>query len=228
MDAPLTLMMFREELCRFKKQLETELRTALKKDLVEELTASISSVLRAEIQDLRDKVKELSVENEKLKMNYTDQFEEIVEEASRRHQKRKKVIISNIPEPSCGSIQERKDGDRNAVKNLVLDLGLEDVQIEETQRIGKIDSKRPRLLCITCSDKASKFELLRSAKELRKSEKYENVYINPDLTFMQRETNRKLRIELKEKREQGLDAIIKNGKVMLRRDVVSASVRNFH
>ena len=56
MDTPLTLSVFREELCRFKKQLENELRIALKKDLVDELTASISSMLRAEIQDLKKKV----------------------------------------------------------------------------------------------------------------------------------------------------------------------------
>ena len=83
-------------------------------------------------------------------------------------------------------------------------------------------------LCFTCSDKASKFDFLRSAKELRKSEKYKNIYINPDLTYIQRERNRKLRNELKEKREKGFDAVIKNGKVMLRRDAESVPERNFH
>ena len=173
-------------------------------------------------------MEELSQENEKLKENYAVSLEEMVEEANRRHQKRKKVIISNLPEPSSGSLQERKSEDRSAVCEIISDLGLDDVDFE-TQRIGKTDSKRPRLLCVTSSDKASKFELQRSAKELRKSEKYRNIYINPDLTFIQREKNRKLRNELKEKREQGLDVFIKNGKVMLRRDAVSTSRgRNFH
>ena len=231
LDSPLTLSMFREELLRFKKQLEVELRMAIRKDLVDELTGSISAIFREEIQGLKDKVKELSLENEKLKKHCTEQFEEMVEEANRRHQKRKKVIISNLAEPTSGTPQERRDEDKSTVRDIIRDLSLDVFDIEETQRIGKIDStrKKPRLLCVTCSDKASKYDLLRSAKELRNIDKYKNIYINPDLTFIQREKNRNLRKELKEKREEGLDVIIKNGQVVLRRDAVSGSGgRNFH
>ena len=228
-DPALTLSMFREEMLRFRKQLEDELRAALKKDLVEELTASISAIFRAEIQDLKVKVKELSHENEVLKEACADQLEEMVEEANRRHQKRKKVMITNLPEPSSGTHVQRKDEDNNTVRDIISDLGLNEIVIEDTQRIGKIDLKRPRLLCVTCSDKASKFDLLRSAKELRKFDKYRNIFINPDLTFIQREKNRKLRKELEDKREQGLDVIIRAGQVILRQDAVSGqSVRNFH
>ena len=136
--------------------------------------------------------------------------------------------VSGLPEPSSGSLQERKDDDKDTVRDIVTELGLSPMNISDTQRIGKIDSKKPRLLCVTCADKSSKFDLLRSAKELRNSEKYKHCFINPDMTYAEREKNRKLRSEVKEKRQQGLDVIIRNGKVVLRRDAASSGVgQNF-
>ena len=204
-DVPLTLSLFKEELASFKTHLEYELKTALKKELIDDLSASISSMFRSELHDLKERVKQLSEENEKLKLKSADQLEEIVVEVSRRHDKRNKIIISNLPEPSSGSLQERKDEDRKTVHELARVLGLSYFSIQETQRIGKIDSSKPRLLCTTCADKNTKFDFLRSARDLRKSEKYKHCFINPDLTFAQREKNRTLRRELNEKREPHRD-----------------------
>ena len=228
-DVPLTLSLLREELSCLKKQLNDELKSTLKKELIEELTSSITNIFRSEIQELKERVKQLSQENERLKADHAGQLEELVEEANRRYQKRKNIIISNLPETLSGSVQDRKKDDRNLVQEVAKELDLLPFDIKEVQRIGKIDSKRPRLLCVTCSDESSKHNLLRSGKHLRNSRKFKHCYINPDMTLIQRENNRKLRKELNEKRQQSLDVVIRNGRVVLRQDLpASGNGKNFH
>ena len=112
--------------------------------------------------------------------------------------------------------------DMMTVGDIAGELGLSQFAIQEVQRIGRMDSRKPRLLCVTCADKSTKFDFLRKSRDLRYSQKYKKCFINPDMTFSQREKNWKLRSELKEKRDQGLDVIIRNGNVVLRQDVTSS------
>lgn len=61
-----------------------------------------------------------------------------------------------------------------------------------------------------------KQEILRRSRELRKSDQYKRVYINADLTPMQRQKQREMQIKLQHRRTRGEDVIIYRGKVQSR------------
>ena len=57
--------------------------------------------------------------------------------------------------------------------------------------------------------------LLQKAKTLRQSSTFANIYISPDLTQQERDQNKKLIEELKQRRANGeVDLIIKRGEIV--------------
>ena len=134
-DTPLTLKTLKEELSNFKKQLESDLRNSLKGELVNELTASITSLLNTEIQALKGQIGELKLENERLRLSRSEEMEAVAEEVNRRHEKKKNIIISGLPESSSGSPQERKEEHKMLVYDVAKVLGLTKYDIADTHRI---------------------------------------------------------------------------------------------
>ena len=87
-------------------------------------------------------------------------------------------------------------------------------EIKDIIRLGTKKSGSARPLKVTFSNIDIKREVLSKSKLLNAG-KHKNVFINPDLTPKQREQDRKLRIELKERRDAGeKDAQIKRGKIV--------------
>lgn len=226
-ETPLTLNLLREELMNFKSSLKAEFWREVRTELVAELKESIASIFRSEINSLKERIEALEKREEKGKEDVHNQIEDVVEEANQRYERRCKIIISNLEELSSGTVAERKERDRNKVLEIAAELCVDGFGVEDCHRFGKIDLGRPRLLSVTCSDKASKLNILRSARNLRGIDEYRHCYINPDLTLMQRNANKKLLLELKEKRNRGLDVIIKRGRVVPRQSVYPQA-ENFH
>ena len=86
-------------------------------------------------------------------------------------------------------------------------------------RLGKKtedSSTKPRLLRVTLENVEVKKQILMKAKHLRDSVdgNLSKVFISPDLTPKEREANRKLREELKARRDQGENVVIRNGKIV--------------
>ena len=68
---------------------------------------------------------------------------------------------------------------------------------------------------IKVESEGSKWEILRSARKLRSSNEFRNVYVNKDLIKEDREKEKKLRYELKERRDKENGVfVIKGGKVV--------------
>ena len=149
--------------------------------------------------------------------------EEILNEVEDRHAKRKFLIISGLPECKTGSPSERRFQDAETISELIADIGIDQFVPEKVARIGPLNQGKPRLLRFKCSDTSEKFSILRHAKNLRNNVKFPNIYINPDLTYIQRQRNKALREELKRRREAGENVRIRRGVV-----VESDSILNFH
>jgi hypothetical protein len=65
-----------------------------------------------------------------------------------------------------------------------------------------------------------KFRILKACKELKKRQEYKNVFINPDRTPLEQAIDKRLRHELKERRENGEDnLVIYRGKVINRNEI---------
>lgn len=151
-------------------------------------------------------------------------FSSITQEIEDRNHRRLNLIVSGIPEGE-GCLEERKSADKEKIETLLGDLDDEwdDDVIEHVHRIGNNVSKGPRLIRVTCSGESVKKDILRRAKQLRNLPVHSNVYINPDLTLQQRDENKRLRNEVKARRSQGENVMIRNGKIVERRNI-----ENFH
>lgn len=140
--------------------------------------------------------------------------ENVLREAEERHKRRKYVIVSGLPEPSTGSPEERKFEDEKSMVALAQKIGVEGLEVNDTTRLGPLSSRKPRLLRFKCPSLKIKVSLLRAAKKLRKHKDYEKIFINPDLTKIQRENDKMLRSELKARRMAGEPVVIRFGRIV--------------
>lgn len=123
--------------------------------------------------------------------------------------KRKNVVIKGLTIPSTSS------NDLNTVTEIISDLNCNIGSISPTiKRTGKNND----LLIVTLTEEKSSY-LIRNAKNLRNFEKWSNVFLNPDLTRAQSETQYLLRQALKEKKKSEPDKtwIIKNNKIQAKK-----------
>ena len=95
---------------------------------------------------------------------------------------------------------------------------MEKFKIIKTIRLGgrNQDQKiKPRVLLVQLEDTSQKSLTLNLAKNLRKTEKWKQTYIAPDMTKQQREERRKLRVEMKRRREEGEENLtIRRGRLV--------------
>ena len=132
------------------------------------------------------------------------------------------LIFHNLPESDASDIEDKKSDDIDKVKSIFSNLEVDYTEISKPTRLGKKmktdDGKeRPRLLRVRVGDVNVKRQALAKAKELKNESNsiWKKVYITPDLTFKEREENRKLRLELNTRRDKGEeDLIIRNRRIV--------------
>lgn len=137
-------------------------------------------------------------------------------EIHQRQLRRKYIMLSGVPEPNVGSLLERENADREAIKSVADELGC-DLNFCNVQRIGRLNTGRARLLRFKCKSEESRNHLrLANAKKLRTASQshLKNIYVNPDRTKMERESRKVLLSEMKERRQAGENVIIRNGRVI--------------
>jgi len=147
--------------------------------------------------------------------------DEIIEEIKEEEEKKKRqknLVVYKIEESTNENKEERELEDKEKCLNLMnrcLEIKVENNDIEKLVRLGRRnENNRPLLVIMREKDK--KYEILSNASKLRNAqeEEHRKVYISPDLTIKQREENKKLREELKRRRENGENLYIKGGKLV--------------
>lgn len=171
----------------------------------------------SEIKEIKDSLKWLNSDPIKF------EFEEICNETTERWKKRKYLIVSGIAEHSSGDVEERREKDAKMISLLAQEMGVEVLEPEEVSRIGRVNPAKPRLLRFKCEDSDARRQMLRNSKNLRKSERFQGTYINPDLTKNQRIRSAELRKEVKKRRESGENVGIRRGQI-----VDLTENKNFH
>ena len=132
------------------------------------------------------------------------------------------TALHNIPEHEGGSATEKREHDLQMIKKITDGIcGKDnDIKVEKVIRLQGRDQKgsdevtRPRLLLVRFEKKEHAELVLNNRFGMREAG-FKNMYINKDLSKEQRENERKLRKELKEK---GRDThMIFRGRVVPRR-----------
>ena len=177
--------------------------------------------IRTKIQELNETVKRVQDKCSKLEEERRNDDEAIFREFEERYRRRKCIIISGLNE-SSGSLEERRKSDRDAVEELVQEIGVNDMDLvaDQVSRIGPLNtnSSRPRLLRVKCETMEEKLSILRLSKKLRDCEEYKGIYVNPDLTLKQRELGKIQRQELKRRRDTGEDVVIRRGQIIAKQN----------
>ena len=143
--------------------------------------------------------------------------QKMVQECIDKENRKCNIVVTNLREPQGTGLGNRSAADKQAVYDMFHQLHLE-VDVGKVVRLGaKPDNGRPRLLLVATQSEEVKWDVIRAARGLREIDEYVNVLINPDMTRMERETQSKLRAEVRERKERGEDVYIAKGKVMTRR-----------
>ena len=164
-----------------------------------------------------------------LEQNIQTQREE-KEEEKRRGEKEKSLIVFGVPE-TCEDKAEQMKEDFNTIQKLYTtkaELSKEDLL--QITRLGTKKEKQVRPIKMTFTSMQKRAEILRNNKNLilegenlsectsdfcnDKGMNHQHIYITTDKTKQQIEEEKKLRTELKIKRETDPNLIIRNGKII--------------
>ena len=112
----------------------------------------------------------------------------------------------NLPEHNKGNVQENRILDERDISVICTDLGLVNVQISNSIRLGKKTEVKIRPLKIILTERAHRKFILDNAKYIpsKVNFKFRNVIFSKDLTPQQREERRK---QIANKKELGLELL---------------------
>ena len=169
---------------------------------------------------MKKKYEELIGKSKKQSVNFYKNCSIIADEMNQRELKKNNLVIFGLPERVDGSVSDRRQNDMMKCAELFEALGCSNAAIEKATRLGKERSDNKRLLRVTLSNTKDKYELLKQSRILRRHAKFNGVYLQPDLTFAQRQADFDLRRELRDRRGKGENVIIHKGKIVERKSVV--------
>ena len=138
---------------------------------------------------------------------------EVAEEFEREKRKNKLVIMGIKEQDDKGDYEEKVM--RDIVQALTPDC---EVEYEVLGRIGKKIAGVDRPVRVLVRDVAMRRRLLMKARELKGNDRFERIYIVPDLTRIQQQEDKKLRDEVKKLRQQGQVGVkISKGEIVIGR-----------
>ena len=133
-----------------------------------------------------------------------------------RHRDRgKNVVVYKIWESDSTYAQDRIEYDYGMATEMLQTLELQDVEIVDVRRLGqrKLGQPNMRPMIIELNSENDKWRVLSKSKLLKNTEFY-MVYIAKDMTQDEIEKDNQLRQMLKERRTNGEQCAIKNGRII--------------
>ena len=199
--------------CKEVKKNLDNLKIDIKNDVLKEIREEINLHRNAEQNTGRSNDNALNLREEIVKA---------IKEEEERKERKCNLVIYNLEESKKQSGKDRDLEDLEKIKDVFKNnMKVENFQIVKSFRMGRkvnsdsVEGARSRPILIKLSDEAEKWNLLKNAKELRDAEGWKRkIGISLDLCKEDREKDKKLRAELKQKRDSGeRNWYIKNGKL---------------
>jgi len=142
---------------------------------------------------------------------------DIVDEYRDRERRKLNVVVYNVPESKAEDSSRRKKDDATFVNSIFEALEIAIPEMVDVTRLGPRNPDKNRILRVTFSDLEQKRSLLTNSKKLRLLEKFKKVYVNPDLSFQERKTQKVLRDELTRRKKAGeKDIYIRRGQIVMK------------
>ncbi|XP_070196725.1 uncharacterized protein [Littorina saxatilis] len=146
---------------------------------------------------------------------------EMMEEQKEVEKRKNNLILVNVKESTRIEIEEKKEDDIEAAKHIFgMLVDIEEGDVVEPVRLGKVGGSAPRMLRVTIRNEEKKKEIMRKAPTLNRgtNDRNKKVYINHDQTPMQRQKYKDLRVELDQRAAAGeKNLVIRQGKIVERK-----------
>ena len=142
------------------------------------------------------------------------QPQRLLDEYRDRERRKFSVVIYNASE-SQAEDSSKRNKDEVSFVNATEELGIPLGEIVQVGKLGQKSSDKKRPLRVQFTDLDHRSLLLRSAKKLHKTTQYNNVNVNPDLSYQERQFQKGLRQELARRKstsEKGI--LIYNGQIV--------------
>ena len=137
------------------------------------------------------------------------------EESVEKEKRRCNVVVHNLPESEAGSSKDCSEKDIIKFMSIIRDELHIHARVISSFRVGQKHRVKPRLLIVKFETETAKWDVVRNARHLQHSQRWGNIYINPDLTKNEREAANQLRQELDRRRESGeKDLAIRNKRIL--------------
>ena len=193
--------------------LETELKSLkLAADKPANTFAPYAQILRKNIANLTNEEKVVYSEQVK-------EANEMYDEASERERRKKNVVIFGLPESKKEKVEEKRKDDENSVREILTNLEVTDVKVNKIIRYKKKSEKMiAPLVVIEFENEKQRNAVLYASKKLRNFPTCKNLYLNADLTVLQRKGFNLLKKQRDEQNKNETDKnirhAIRGGKVV--------------
>ena len=229
----------RDELKKLKattpQNLKDEIQTM--KNEVSEMATALSAGGGNETESFAQRLKK-NIENKvetEVKKTIGDQLNTVdkkitkISKATDRDRRSKNFIILGVKEEKEEDRSVRKTNENRFVTDMLKHLGLYGATtVEDFTRLGRFDEGRkyPRALRVTVATESQKWKIIGQGKHLANMGTTSRVFIQPDLTSDEREKEKQLINELKDRRAKDTSKnwMIRRGKVIEKKEVEKKEV----
>ena len=201
--------MIEKEVNNVKLQLDSQGKTAVEQ---EKRLDKVEKLLKFNDEHVK------SVEQE-INLKFSSSVESSMREMEMREAIKMNVMFFNVKE-SCAENEEKQIKEDTEVLANIQEAIQTSVALTNIRRIGKREAGKTRPLRASVANTKDLGEILKSAKKLRYSDALNNVFINRDMTQLERSQWRELMKEKRDKQEvslrngENVKWIISKGKVV--------------
>ena len=144
----------------------------------------------------------------KIEETIENKVKEYMQEAEEKNKRKLNIVIVSLPESGKESADDRKNDDRDRVRELVRKIPEVDAgEVDNQVRLGAFkigQNVRPRLLRMEVKTEATKQKIMKGIYSLNANKpQAQRIYINHDNTPKERDQIKHLREELKIRKEAG-------------------------
>ena len=120
-------------------------------------------------------------------------------EQSKLESKAKKVVIFGLAEKQTASESVAKEHDEQQLKRIFKEIGHQNAAVTYSKRLKTKNPSKFRPIVVEFKTKENRNDIISASKRLREKPEFKDVYINPDLTYVQRQFDKVLRKERDDK-----------------------------
>ena len=178
---------------------------------IEENISKIKLDTKTMVQDEMKEVHKKLLKD--LEHNITKTADARIKEMDDRRRRELNIVVFNLPEGTSAIGAINKEHDENNVRLIAENLGLENLQIETSYRLGKKIPGKLRVLKVILKDRKERKHLLANSKNIKEQaqEKFKNVIIYRDLTEEQRKDRREKRQNKQPELQEQPNVQVQNG-----------------